>query len=304
MKVTVLGCGAIGQLWLAALARQGHELQGWLRAPQTLCHVNVTGANGMRFQQDLPANSREFLANSDLLLVTLKAFQVSFAVKQLAATLDASCPVLLMHNGMGTVEELHALRQPLILGVTTQAARREGSAIIHVASGITHIGPGNEAGHAHGGLAGPLQHALPDVTWHDNISAASWRKLAANCVINPMTAVFNCPNGELRNRACDVKTVCNEVARVMQREGHPVTADDLLNYVWRVVDSTAENISSMLQDVRSQRHTEIDYITGYLLRRARAHGLSAPANARLYEQIKRKERANARINAACSPLRK
>ncbi len=32
MKITVLGCGALGQLWLTALFRQGHEVQGWLRA--------------------------------------------------------------------------------------------------------------------------------------------------------------------------------------------------------------------------------------------------------------------------------
>ena len=53
--------------------------------------------------------------------------------------------------------------------------------------------------------------------------------------------------------------------------------------------SSDENSSSMLQDVRVERHTEIDYITGYLLQRARAHGLSVPVNSRLYELIKRKE---------------
>ena len=62
-----------------------------------------------------------------------------------------------------------------------------------------------------------------------------------------------------------------------------------------MIESTAANISSMLQDIRQQRHTEIDYITGYLLRRARAHGLTLPVNSRLYEQIKRKENEYERI---------
>lgn len=72
------------------------------------------------------ANDPDFLASSDLLLVTLKAWQVSNAVKNLSAILPSSVPVLLMHNGMGTVDELKSLKQPLLLASTTQAARRDG----------------------------------------------------------------------------------------------------------------------------------------------------------------------------------
>lgn len=41
MQITVLGCGALGQLWLTALYKQGHELQGWLRVPQPYCHKSA-----------------------------------------------------------------------------------------------------------------------------------------------------------------------------------------------------------------------------------------------------------------------
>nr|MDQ6120036.1 hypothetical protein [Klebsiella pneumoniae subsp. pneumoniae] len=40
---------------------------------------------------------------------------------------------MLIHNGMGTVEELRGVKQPLLLASTTQAARRDGNVIIHVA---------------------------------------------------------------------------------------------------------------------------------------------------------------------------
>lgn len=79
------------------------------------------------------------------------------------------------------------------------------------------------------------------------------------------------------------------MAAVIEREGHHTSVDDLRYYVEQVIDSTAENISSMLQDIRALRHTEIDYITGYLLKRARAHGIAVPENAQLFEMVKRKE---------------
>ncbi|MTD40849.1 2-dehydropantoate 2-reductase [Erwinia sp. CPCC 100877] len=295
MKITVLGCGALGQLWLTALYRQRHQLQGWLRVPQTSCAVNLTETDGTHVDLRFAANNRDFLAHSELLLVTLKAWQVSDAVRHLIKELPENCPILLLHNGMGTLEELKGIYQPLLVGVTTHAAKREGNRVKHVAGGLTHIGPGNEAGKQHSELAVALQHALPDVAWHDNISAIAWKKLAANCVINPLTALHDCNNGALRARPGEVELICNEVAQIMVREGLHTSREGLPDYVWQVIDTTAENTSSMLQDIRARRHTEIDYITGYLLKRARAHGLETPHNSRLFEQIKRKENDYERI---------
>ena len=295
MKITVLGCGALGQLWLTALCKRGHEVQGWLRVAQPYCSVNVIDEDGSVFNESLTANDPDFLAQSDLLLVTLKAWQVSDAVKSLASILPTTTPVLLIHNGMGTVEELKAIPHPLLMGITTHAARRDGNIIIHVASGTTHIGPARQQDGDYSYLADILQEVLPDVAWHNTIRPQLWRKLAVNCVINPLTALWNCPNGELLAHSALTETICNEVAAVMEREGHHTSADDLLYYVNQVIENTSENISSMLQDVRAQRRTEADYITGYLLRRARAHGIAVPENTRLYEQIKRKESEYERI---------
>ena len=289
MQITVLGCGALGQLWLTALYKQGHELQGWLRVPQPYCHVNLLDRSGDIFNRSFIANDPQFLAESDLLLVTLKAWQVSDAVKALAQKLPETTPILLLHNGIGTLEELGRLQHPILQGFTTQAAKRDGNVIVHVANGVTHIGPGNFQAAGYSYLADILHQALPDVAWHNNIDSASWNKLAVNCVINPLTALYNCRNGDLAARNEEVFDICDEIAHVMEREGYNISTENLFLHVKQVIECTADNISSMLQDVREQRHTEIDYITGYLIRRARANGTPVPLNTRLYEQVKRKE---------------
>lgn len=289
MKITVLGCGALGQLWLAALDRQGHEVQGWLRVPQPYCSVNVIEPDGTTINKTFIANDPAFLASSDLLLVTLKAFQVSEAVKNLQSVLPEQAPVLLLHNGMGTLAELKSLPQPLLRGVTTHAARRDGTVIVHVASGITHIGPISPAAVAMSELAEVLHAALPDVAWHNNVASAAWHKLAVNCVINPLTVFYDCTNGELAQYPQEIAALSNEVAAVMEREGQHVSREWLIDYVMEVIRTTSGNVSSMLQDIRALRRTEIDYINGYVIRRARAQGLATPENNRLYEYIKRKE---------------
>lgn len=118
MKITVLGCGALGQLWLSALCKHGHDVQGWLRVPQPYCSVNLIDTDGSFFNESLTANDPDFLAKSELLLVTLKAWQVSDAVRTLASTLPVTSPILLIHNGMGTIEELQNIQQPMLMGLS------------------------------------------------------------------------------------------------------------------------------------------------------------------------------------------
>ena len=289
MKITVLGCGALGQIWLTALEQQGHEVQGWLRVPQPYCSVNVIDLHGSAINKIFTANDPDFLAHSDLLLVTLKAWQVSEAVSNLQSMLPAECPILLLHNGMGTPIELKKLRQPLLRGVTTHAAQYDGTVVMHVASGITHIGPIAEATADLSYLAETLHHALPDVAWHNDVTAALWQKLAVNCIISPLTVFHRCLNGELLAWPDEIATLSNEVASVMERDGQHISRQWLIDYAMEVIRTTANSTSSMLQDINTQRRTEIDYINGYVIRRARALGLQVPENNRLYEFIKREE---------------
>ncbi|STV20682.1 2-dehydropantoate 2-reductase [Klebsiella pneumoniae] len=52
-----------------------------------------------------------------------------------------------------------------------------------------------------------------------------WRKLAVNCVINPLTALKGCKNGDLRDYTQEVAAICREVAAVMEREGIHTSAE-------------------------------------------------------------------------------
>ncbi|EYU17241.1 2-dehydropantoate 2-reductase [Photorhabdus aegyptia] len=290
MKITVLGCGAIGKLWLAALSQQKHQVQGWLKTTRSHLSVHIDEMNGEVFNQSIPTNNSGHLANSELLIVCLKAWQVADAVNNLLPKLSPNCPILLIHNGMGTQEELLSAPNPILLGVTTHGAYQDDQRVYHTASGITHIGSTTSNATGFSSLANVLHRSLPDVAWHNDILSISWLKLAANCVVNPLTALYECKNGDLLRYPEQLNILCEEIIQVMQRENIHTTIDNLIAYVYDVIKLTAKNYSSMLQDVRAKRRTEIDYITGYLLRRARTHGLAAPENTRIYNLVKHKER--------------
>ena len=144
------------------------------------------------------------------------------------------------------------------------------------------------------------------------------RKLAVNAVINPLTALLGCRNGELfaHEPAKDILgQVCDEASAVytaqmeeetammvrhLERQGvdtsqlslppfpDSLTSRSLQQEVNRVAHITQGNISSMLQDVRRGRKTEVDFINGYLDELGLELGVPTPANSTLANLVRMK----------------
>lgn len=125
-------------------------------------------------------------------------------------------------------------------------------------------------------------------------------KLAVNAVINPLTVLFDCRNGELLENFYIVQTmrvVLWEVAQVLCAlpaiagvSGREVrfSPERLYDVVIKVARATGDNWSSMLQDVRNGKQTEVDYINGFVVDKARALGLPCTMNLMLVNVVKGK----------------
>ncbi|WP_256096792.1 ketopantoate reductase family protein [Pseudoalteromonas luteoviolacea] len=120
-----------------------------------------------------------------------------------------------------------------------------------------------------------------------------WQKLCVNIAINPLSALLQCQNGRLR-APCYSKQVLallNEACHVAKYEGVELKLLAELERAYKVMTLTAANNSSMAQDIKLERRTEIDAICGFIVARAKKHGINVPENELLWQQIKRKERA-------------
>lgn len=298
MKLTVVGAGAVGRLWGCKLSLQ-HEVHFWTRdsAPSLTVELNPLAPNEKSATCSFPANHPARLTQADCILVTVKAFQVEQALEDIRRHLKPETPVIIMHNGMGTQDIARKLlpETPLLYATTAQAAfRPDEQQVSHTGIGQTWLGALNTTGKEHKALADELNYALPPCQWHDDIAYPLWQKLAINCAINPLTAIHQCRNGELANQnySQQLTDICHEVAQVMTAEGYPTNSDELKQLADKVIKATSQNFSSMNQDICQHRPTEIDYITGYLIARAKAHRITVPVNTRLWQQIKQLEQHN------------
>ncbi|WP_345882090.1 2-dehydropantoate 2-reductase [Shewanella algae] len=298
MQLGILGVGAIGQLLAQQLAAAG--LEPWLlprantpslaeQGEEQVYTLELGDQSLQTFFLCLAQDSSK-LKQLDLLLVTVKAYQVEAALEPLLPKLHPDCRILLLHNGLGPHQSLAAKLngRPLSLGTTSQGALKLSSNHIRqTGSGLTQIGD----------LIGALMpevmkttllNAIPGSQWSDAILEALWQKLAVNAVINPLTAIHRVNNGALTAPEFE-GTICailDELLQVAKQEGIALTFDTLHARVKEVIRLTAANYSSMYQDLKHGRKTEIDYINGYLQQRAEQYGLTLPINSELLAQIK------------------
>lgn len=286
MNIVILGPGAIGRLWAYQLHKAGHQVALWGTQPAgEYCLIQDELA-----PITLAYNQPATLEQADLLLVCVKAWQVGTALLPLLDKLAPQTILLFIHNGMGALDTLteRLSDHPLLMATTTHGALKQGAHhVMHTGQGTTQLGAVNAQGERCDFLVDVLNHALPHVLWTDNIRYALWHKLAINCAINPLTAIENCRNGQLAdaNYRPLLNQLINELVSVMRAEQVPIEPQQLTESIDRVIEATSQNYSSMQQDVAHQRPTEIDFITGYVIKKAAQHSLAVPVNQSLYQHI-------------------
>lgn len=286
---TVVGEGAVGLLATAHLFQAGY---------QVLLHRRTAGPFDFIFQSAdhsqviaLPTAAQPPYA---LILVPVKAYAVLEAVKQLLPLMTDKAQLVLSHNGMGTIEQIVPLLKPeqglWFLSTSHGAFKPNNSTVVHSGIGQSVLGPLNQAASAQQGVVQAMQAALGPLELMEDIRPALWLKLAVNAVINPMTALLQCKNGELSQPqyAAAVKLLIEEFVLVAQASGQNLSVDAVQNRVHQVIEQTAENYSSMQQDFAKGRRSELEYITGFLLKQAEQHQLQLPAHQAIYQLLLQK----------------
>ncbi len=286
MNVAVIGPGAIGILYASRLAGRGDSVTLVDHNADRIARLNksgitVEGSTGTR-NSSIPIAS-SVPSDADLAIVCVKAH----STKNLK--LPKNTTVLTIQNGLNNVETLAGMvgNSNVLAGVTTEAVTLlEEGHIRHVSDGITTFGAWTECSSESAETA--LTEAGFTCAITDMPGQTIWEKTAINAGINPLTAILNVPNGQLlevRESRELLRDLVVEAAKVASIEGYRFSRS-LVEAAEETCAQTAENISSMLQDVRARRMTEIDAISGEIIRRAEAAALPVPRTRVILQLIR------------------
>ncbi|HEX2045704.1 MAG TPA: 2-dehydropantoate 2-reductase [Gaiellaceae bacterium] len=290
MRVCVVGCGAVGSLFAANLARLD-DLEVWaydLAAE----HVGAINEQGLRLSgvADVVGRPRATteageLPPCDFGIVATKSMHTDAAMGAVAPAL-AEASVCSVQNGVGNEETIAGHVARVIRGTTFPAGRIIAPGHVHWdVAGETTIGPFEPS-------PAPLEDVerLADACTRAGMPTNAvadargpqWRKLLFNAATNPVGALTGLTHGQVCERAGLrrlVSALVDEGKAVAAAQGIELDADpeELIDYAARP-DVAYGHKASMLQDVEARRETEIDYLNGGIVRFGQERGVATPLN--------------------------
>lgn len=291
MKIAVLGAGAMGSLYGGMLAEAGNEvvlIDIWKEHIDAVNRngLKIEGSGGTRVIRNITGVAEPAAAGTaDLVLIFVKATATREAARAACVLTGPSAMVLTLQNGLGNVESLcSALGSSRVTAGTTG----HGSTMIapghirHGGEGDTVIGePDGSRGERIEALAALFQRAGIATKITENVMGLIWTKLLVNVGINALTAVTGLKNGRLLDfpEAEELLAAAvAEAAAVAKAKGIRLETEDPIGHARRIARQTAENRSSMLQDVAAGRQTEISVINGAVVAEGKRLGVPVPVN--------------------------
>jgi len=293
-NILLVGTGALSTLFAARLSEAGHQVSMLGTWKDGLRSLNQFGAR----VSDLHGQERSFqvhatdnpadLSNIRHAIILVKSWQTKRVAEKLKGILAPDGIVLTLQNGLGNREtlarDLGAGR--VALGITTTGATLLGPGLVKIGGEGTISLEQNQA-------LGPLEAALRSSNFNLQVvpdaRSLIWGKLVINAAINPLTAMLRVPNGELLSHPWArkaMRALALEAADVAAAENVSLPFTNPIEAVEDVAHKTANNISSMFQDVRRGAPTEVDAINGAVTRRGEEHGIQTPYNRSCWQLVR------------------
>jgi 2-dehydropantoate 2-reductase len=247
-------------------------------------------------------------------LVTLKANSTMALIKQLEEYLPADVPILSLQNGFiaQDIFDNSAFNQVYPCVVGFNSFLEDTGVAIQTTEGdiiIGKLGSEDKQEDIPSELINLLNHIIYTKA-SENILSDVWMKAMVNSTINPICAIGNITLGEVGTFDPGLKLgvwTWKELVHVVealklklnpfQGKLYPemLYAYDIISFgiarmvIWRMTGDNKDAIVSMLQDVRNNRSTEIDYLNGHIYKIGQEYGLEMPINKLLIDTIKKIE---------------
>ncbi len=307
MRIVFAGPGALGSFFAARMYLQISRLNNthdlWLldynkNRAKTLNSKGIILEEGPKQTKCLiqVTHDPKIIGKCDVLFLSVKSHAVPDALSHAVPLLGEDTVLISMQNGISHIDAIQqTIAIPVAAIISEGAALHEPGHVIHGGAGITKLGFLNTDKTEDKGKTDSIIELLNQAGIKtvkiNNTFKHIWAKLFANIGINALTALHDVPNGKLLDSTTTreiMKGAVNEAMKVADKLGIDRESDPVEN-TFEICKKTSHNISSMLQDVRKKRRTEIDAINGAIIAAGKKLNIATPINIKLVNDIKKLE---------------
>ena len=300
MRTLVMGSGGVGGYYGGLLANAGNDVTFVARG----AHLEALRERGLEVRTQgqtikvQPASATDDPASvepkPELVLFTVKTFDTESAARALKPAVGPNTNVLTLQNGVDSVETLGRILGPerVLAGVCLVASSVVEPGVIQE-NGFSRMVRFGEPGGGRSGRVGQVARVLREagieVEEHENAQQAIWDKFVLLAPHASISALTQTPIGVTREtpEAMELyKTLIREVMAVGRAHGFDFAEDTPDRIVNQFMTAPPGQTSSLQRDYAAGRKVELEYITGTVIRRARAKGVPTPTFDALYPILK------------------
>jgi 2-dehydropantoate 2-reductase len=299
-RVCIIGCGSIGSLYAAHLARVS-EVWAFVRRAE---HARALNEHGLRvsgtheFQVSILAtNDSSKLPQFDLGIVSCKATQTREAVTPVAH-LFKNGAILSSQNGLGSEEVIAEIAQTYVIRGTTfmSGTRVTDTHVRYELDTATWMGPFEPTKtpfHLVQEAAALINSSGLKAVALEDARPAQWSKLIFNASVNAVAALTELPHSFHFAKEREFADL-GHLLHALMEEGKAVANGvgvKLYEDPWEMnkIGAQTDHPPSMLYDIRHKLGTEADFLGGAIAREAQRAGIPAPLHTALYRLVKAKE---------------
>src|SRR5258706_5306918 len=298
MKLLVLGAGGIGGYFGGRLAQAGTDVTFLVR-PKRREQIEREGLRIESPLGDAQIKARTVLAEElapgyDLVLFTCKAYDLDSAMDAIAPAMNGSCAVVPMLNGIAHLEKLAGrFGKPSVMGGTAQinvTLRRDG--VVHHMDKLGRIVFGEldkSTSTRSKALADALAKSQVDWKLSPDIELEMWEKIVFLCTLASATVLFRANVREIIAAPGGTKAMQRALAanvEIATRERHAPRKEAIEFAHTRLTDPVGTWSASMLRDLEAGGPVEGDHIVGWMLEKARKHGVDDTILSIAYTHLK------------------
>ncbi|MCI2063120.1 MAG: 2-dehydropantoate 2-reductase [Eubacteriaceae bacterium] len=294
MKIAVIGAGAMGTLFGGKLAMAGNEVTMIDVVPAVLDAINGHGIlledETGKHKIDVKAKKAEDMTEKvDLALLFTKTLYSRSALETANNFIGPDTYILTLQNGLGNIELISEFFDfdHILAGVTNYASD------LHAPGDISSQGSGYvKVMTANGKLNEEIiavNQVLLDAGFNSEITedvfVAIWEKVAFNAAINSTTAICYVPCGGVggvEEGRFLAEQIARETAMTANAHGVKASAEAIIASLENTYTEHADHFTSMAQDVRRRRKTEVSFINGGIVKKAKEKGLEVPYTEAVY----------------------
>ena len=295
-EILMVGAGSVGGFFGARLAKHNPNVSFLLR-PNTLAAVKQHGLTirsadeTFTVKPQAASNARQ-LPRPELVVLGVKAYDLDEVLNQIEPVLTEKTVILTLQNGIDTEDRLRArIQRDCVVGGVAYIYSRiaEPGVIEHYKKGAVAIGElmGYESERLLA-IRDLFTSAGIPCQLSKDIRRAKWEKMCWNCVFNPITVLID----DHVAKALDhpemmgvIRQIVGEVAAVSAAMKVPLPLD-MPERVVKATQEIRDIHTSMYDDWKAGRRTEIDYLNGFIVRKGRDLGIPTPVNEALTAMIK------------------